>query len=344
MTQAMQLSMFDAPIAQIEPPPEPNGDAKLAARLRQMADKLDAQIENKLSPMTQNATPKRMRQYAQRRHEGADLERTQKALYALADLHEQGHVPPELVGVKTKKAIAPLVHTRGASAGYYDYSDTGEFYDTTPTAILLQELISGTPEQRAEKKRLAEISHLEGKARMSVGSIPGFFPTTKEIARQMVQLADIQSCMSVLEPSAGSGAIVDIVREMCPKANIAVCERNYSLRKLLELKGYHLIDQDDFLEYFVTQNGVDGWHRIVMNPPFEKQQDIDHVRHAYDCLKCGGRLVSVMSESAFFQNNKKAQAFREWLDDKLTDEIDLPAGAFSESGTGVKTRIIVLDK
>jgi len=338
----LQMTFFDVPAP--EPEPELTGDLKLAARLRKFADALDKQIEDKLRPMTQNPTPKRMLEYAQRMHDGANLERTQKALRALTDLHEQGIVPPELDGIKTKSAVAELVRTRGRSEGYYDYSDSGEFADASPAGVLLQELISGTPEQRAEQKRLAEIAHLEGKARMSVGSIPGFFPTPSDIADLVVELADIQPCMSVLEPSAGSGALADAVLRAQPKANVAVCERNYSLHHLLELKGYYLIDEYDFLEYHVTQNGVDGWHRIVMNPPFENHQDIDHVRHAYDCLKAGGRLVAVMSKSPFFRDDKKSMAFREWLDEVLVNEVDLPAGEFAEAGTNVKARIVVLDK
>jgi len=52
----------------------------------------------------------------------------------------------------------------------------------------------------------------------------------------------------------------------------------------------------------------------------------------------------VMGESAFFRQDKKALAFRAWLAEIGGSVIDLPTGAFKESGTGVKTRIIIVDK
>ena len=35
--------------------------------------------------------------------------------------------------------------------------------------------------------------------------------------------------------------------------------------------------------------------KIIMNPPFDRGGDCDHVRHAFQFLKPGGVLVAVMS-------------------------------------------------
>ena len=51
-----------------------------------------------------------------------------------------------------------------------------------------------------------------------------------------------------------------------------------------------------------------------MNPPFSNRRDIEHVRHAYELLKPGGRIVAIMGEGSFFGSDKKATEFREWLD------------------------------
>ena len=329
---------------QVEHIPEPIGDMKTATKLRKLADRLQGQIDNKSRPMTQNPTPKRNRDYSMRYHDAANLERGQKALYALAELHEQGAVPPCLVGLKTKKAIMPLVATKGRSEGYYHYSDSGEYSYDTPEAKALQALIDGSSEEQAQRKLERDIAQLEANARLLVGQVPGFFPTPRPVVETMLQHIHIESGMSVLEPSAGSGAIADVIRERYPKANIALIERNYTLRALLKMKGYYVIDKSDFLNYYVTQNGVDGWHVIVMNPPFEKMQDVDHVRHAYDCLKTGGTLVSVMSISPFFRENKKAVAFREWLDDVGGYQHELSADAFKKSGAGAKSCLVIIHK
>ena len=82
---------------------------KLINRFRTWADALQSKIDNACRPMTENPTPKRNCQYQRRLHEGRNLERTQKALRALADARESGTVPPELAELKTKNDIAELV-------------------------------------------------------------------------------------------------------------------------------------------------------------------------------------------------------------------------------------------
>lgn len=80
-----------------------------------------------------------------------------------------------------------------------------------------------------------------------------------------------------------------------------------------------------------------------MNPPFANLQDVDHVTHAFNFLKPGGRLVAIMGEGAFFRQDRKAQEFRALLDVHGISE-QLPAGSFEASGTNVNTRIVILDK
>lgn len=350
--QLIQLSFTDAPMqaqAGDKPvvkasPPKPKGNTKLAAKLRAMADRLTAKIEDKRRPMTQNPTPKRNKEYAIRLHDGANLERLQKALYALADLHEAGECPAILADLTTKKAIEPLVATRGKLEGYYSYYDSMEFSYDTEQARALQALIIGSPEEQEARRKEEQLARMENEVKLLVGKIPGFFPTPENVVYQLLQHADIRAGMSVLEPSAGSGAIADIIRREHPDIELWCVEINHTLRELLALKGHKLTCTGaDFLNYPPARTDSDGFNRIVMNPPFEKQQDIDHVRHAYDCLQEGGRLVSVMSESAFFNTNKKATAFREWLEDVGGYDYELPYGAFLPY-TSVKTRFVVIDK
>jgi hypothetical protein len=48
---------------------------------------------------------------------------------------------------------------------------------------------------------------------VTVVSAPQLFPTPPELARQVVELADIAPGMTLLEPSAGTGALLKAVRE-----------------------------------------------------------------------------------------------------------------------------------
>lgn len=309
-------------------------NVKLAERFRKMADNLTDKIADKRAPMTQNWTPKRGRQQASNLHDANNMERTQQALRVLADLHEQGTVPPELADVKTKTAIENLVRTRWASTGYYEGHDSGEYSDTSEAGVMLQSLINGNVESKEIKRQKADM-----KARSLVGQVPGYFPTPPEIVEQMISLARIANNHTVLEPSAGGGAIADIFRDQYPETILDCVEYNYSLREILKEKGHTLVGQD-FLEGDLDHK----YDRVLMNPPFENGADIDHVFHAYKQLADNGILVAIMSEGVFFRSDKKTTEFREWLDEQNSYTIDLDQDAFKASGTGVKTRIVVIEK
>jgi hypothetical protein len=172
--------------------------------------------------------------------------------------------------------------------------------------------------------------------------LAGFFPTPRPVIRQMLDAADITPGMTVLEPSAGKGDILDALHaHFDGQLTVAAIEMNHSLQAVLEAKG-HDVTFEDFLEH------RHQYDRIVMNPPFERGQDIDHVMHAFDCLRTGGRLVSVMSEGPFFRSDKKAEGFRAWLDAVGGESEQLPEDAFrglhAFRQTGCRTRMVVIKK
>ena len=180
---------------------------------------------------------------------------------------------------------------------------------------------------------------IKTKERELIGrKIEGYFPTPKPVVDKMLELAELKTGERVLEPSAGKGNIADRIIEKVGNDTVSTIEIDPKLSEILDLKGYNN-RRDDFLN--ITDEEYD---KIIQNPPFEKLQDVDHVRHAYDLLAPGGKLVSVMSESPFFQQQKKAREFREWLAEKDGYIEKLPAGSFknSERSTGVNTRLIVI--
>jgi len=168
--------------------------------------------------------------------------------------------------------------------------------------------------------------------------IDGYFPTPKPLAERLVDEADIKPGMRVLEPSAGKGSLVDAIKQAQPTADVTAIEPYSSLHDILKAKGHNPL-REDFLEH------KGQYDRIVMNPPFENGQDIDHVRHAYDQLAPGGKMVAIMGEGGFFRGDKKATDFRDWLDNKGVSE-KLPEGSFktSDNPTGVNTRMVTIDK
>ena len=94
----------------------------------------------------------------------------------------------------------------------------------------------------------------------------------------------------------------------------------------------------DFLKVEV----VPQFDRVVMNPPFAKRADVFHVNHALRFLKPGGRLVSIMSSSVTFRDDKLTEAFRDLVKARGGSIEANDKGAFKESGTLVNTVTVVI--
>lgn len=167
----------------------------------------------------------------------------------------------------------------------------------------------------------------------------GFFPSTQEVVDRVVAAADIRSGLRVLEPSAGRGAIVRGVLALGLDVDLTVIElMPENCRALAAIDGVEEVIETDFLLYVERP-----FDRIVMNPPFARQADVDHVMHAYELLAFGGRLVSVMAAGVAFRRNRKTELLRALIDEHGEVE-ELPEHAFRESGTDVRTVLVTLNK
>lgn len=165
----------------------------------------------------------------------------------------------------------------------------------------------------------------------------GYFPTPKPIVKQLLDLANLSDGMTVLEPSAGQGAIADELKAIGFEP--FCCEILPQNIKVLKEKNHYLATPD-----FFDLHELDLFDRIIMNPPFEKQADIDHVKHAFDLLRPRGLLVSVMSAGVTFRQDRKAAGFRRLIEENHGEIIELPEDSFKESGTCVNAVIVVIPK
>ena len=77
----------------------------IADRLLALADSMQKEIDHGRRPMTQNPTPKRMREYNSRMHDANNAERTQRAFLALAAGHQAGHLPPILADLRAAGGV-----------------------------------------------------------------------------------------------------------------------------------------------------------------------------------------------------------------------------------------------
>jgi 16S rRNA G966 N2-methylase RsmD len=176
----------------------------------------------------------------------------------------------------------------------------------------------------------------------------GFFETPPSIIARMFQLAPLPLISDlnrrVLEPSAGRGRIASELSRCMKECYMTLIENNHERATFLQETFRNAnIHEMDFLEYgndFPAER--EGFARVYANPPIEWDQDILHVMHAYDLLAPGGILVSVMSEGPFFKKTKKAKEFQEWFQAVDGTSEKNPDGAFSESGTNVATRLVII--
>lgn len=167
-----------------------------------------------------------------------------------------------------------------------------------------------------------------------------FFGTSKSLSEKVVDLAELNSNDIVLEPSAGQGAIISAINNAIPEITpdcFELMELNILILNTSTLK-FNLIGED-FLKH-----GDKQYTKIIANPPFSNNQDIDHLLEMYKILSVGGRLVCITSESWENGNQKKQKDFRKWLDTVDSKVLNIEKGAFKESGTMVGGKIVVINK
>ena len=166
-----------------------------------------------------------------------------------------------------------------------------------------------------------------------------FFATPNELADYLVFLADLQNHDTILEPSAGQGAILNAINKVSNTVPdcYELMDVNVSVLKQSNYR-FNLIGSD-FLKHTKGE-----YSKIIANPPFTKNQDIDHLKRMYNALGRGGRLVCITSNSWRNGNQKKQMEFKKWLEDKNYDIEELDAGTFKQSGTMVSANIVIINK
>jgi len=166
-----------------------------------------------------------------------------------------------------------------------------------------------------------------------------FFATPEKLADEIVEIAELEHHDTILEPSAGQGAIIKAINKVCECVPdcFELMDINITILNKSGLR-FNLIGDD-----FFKHNGK-TYSKIIANPPFSKNQDIDHFKKMYECLSLGGRLVCITSESWVNGSQKKQVEFKNWLNEIEAELIDIEKGAFKESGTMVGGKIVVVNK
>lgn len=162
-----------------------------------------------------------------------------------------------------------------------------------------------------------------------------YFPTPAAVIDRLLNLADLKVGMEALEPSAGRGAIVEALSNAFCVVDAIELEPEHA-QFVKEAGAARSVTVADFL----TVPPEPRYDRVVMNPPLTRGTDIVHIRHALGFLRPEGYLISVMT-----RGNEKSEGvaeFRREVHERGGIFEDLPDGAFTASGTGVRTAIAVI--
>lgn len=180
------------------------------------------------------------------------------------------HVEARLVAVLESLGGVPLKTSKGK--GYWQFN-----YD--PAGVLNEVICTGqVPDQKSHQ----------------------YYPSSKDLAADVAReiLDGFPSGGDILEPSAGTGALVDVL----PKSAVQCIEISPLHCRVLREKGYPVIE-GDFLDLAPSLPLFD---RVAMNPPFSQGRWQAHLSAASQLLKVGGKLVAILPASA--KNNCPLEA------------------------------------
>lgn len=175
-----------------------------------------------------------------------------------------------------------------------------------------------------------------------------FYPTPQHIVQKMVtpymERTQGLGNMQILEPSAGSGAILDCITKnggltykRADKSNVYAIEKNTELQYVLQGKGYKIIS-DDFLAY----KPLHSFDLIVMNPPFSNGDE--HLLHAWEIMHTGDIVCLLNAETLLNQYTQRRQ-----LLGKIVQEhgsVEMLGNCFAEASrkTNVNVALVRLHK
>lgn len=168
-----------------------------------------------------------------------------------------------------------------------------------------------------------------------------FYPTPRDVIDDMVRIAGLHERgargWTVLEPSAGTGAIAEWVAPVV--AAVDCVEIDTDAAAHLRAGGYaRAVTAADFLT--VPPGAL--YDRVIMNPPFTRGAAVAHVTHALQFVKPSGLLVAVMPEGVTWRSGKAWEAFRTLFEERRGWYSEVDPDAFKASGAGARTVIVAI--
>jgi len=163
-----------------------------------------------------------------------------------------------------------------------------------------------------------------------------YFPTPDFIIEKMIlKLKYKHRTKYILEPSAGSGNIIDHLKKWNHRFTIHAIESDQKLQSILKEK-CQLIGHD-----FLTFNGPDKYDLIIANPPFDK--GAEHLLKAIDIMYSGEIVFLLNAETLKNPYSKIRKVLKEKLN-KLNANIEFIKHPFlfAERKTKVEIALVYI--
>jgi hypothetical protein len=143
---------------------------------------------------------------------------------------------------------------------------------------------------------------------------------------------------TVLEPSAGKGDIVEVLKQY--GANVLICENSEDLAVISSQKADRFL-KSDFLE--VSKEEVSHIDYIISNPPFSK--DTEHIQHMWDIAPDGCTIIALCnSETIKNTYSVKRSQLKSIINENGSHEYLGDCFSNAERKTGVEVSLVKLYK
>ncbi len=244
--------------------------------------------------------------------------------------------------VEQQRAAGLLVELASKTGFTLLAAPTDETMELTPPKHVQAAAQAAKPD---ELRTDIEAMRATVKAGVQVVTASQLFPTPSALAARMVDLACLAIGMRVLEPSAGTGRILEALPGIVPfgqvrqtALQVVAVEVSPALAARLACSGLAgTVRCADFLRCSADAEDLGLFDVVLMNPPFAQGADIEHITHALTMLKPGGRLVALCANGP-----RQNASLRPMVEARGGEWEDLPADTFKEAGTGVRVALITM--
>jgi len=174
----------------------------------------------------------------------------------------------------------------------------------------------------------------------------GFYPTPRHVAGMMLEPYSLHKSISILDPAAGKGDLLDVAREQVERRNpyrrneasFHAIEIENDLCAILRDKKYTLVGYDLFETTF-TQH----YDLVLMNPPF--RNGIDFLMHVWDNLDGPVDIACLLNHDGLMAaDNEKKQRLLQLIDLFGSVENIGPVFKRAERPTAVNIALVRLKK